>query len=148
MSVNGLPAADHVALTGLVHEILWRIDHGKADTIYELWTEDGELFYDGAVVRAGRDELKEWGRTRLPPESIQHLAMNLRFAADGPESATGTGAEIVFFDDQERRGPQATLPLNLGDWSFRFARTDGGWRFASVNYDRLFDRREDPGDLF
>jgi hypothetical protein len=32
---------DHMQLTRLVTEVAWRIDHGKADTVHELFVDDG-----------------------------------------------------------------------------------------------------------
>jgi hypothetical protein len=34
---------DHIALTRLVTELVWRIDHGRADEVDELFTNDGEM---------------------------------------------------------------------------------------------------------
>ena len=34
---------DHVQLSRLVTEHAWRVDHGRADTIHELYVDDGEL---------------------------------------------------------------------------------------------------------
>ena len=34
---------DHVQLSRLVIEHAWRIDNGHADTIHELFVDDGEL---------------------------------------------------------------------------------------------------------
>jgi hypothetical protein len=33
--------ADHLQLAQLVTEIAWRIDHGKADTVHELFVDEG-----------------------------------------------------------------------------------------------------------
>jgi hypothetical protein len=35
--------ADHLALTRLVVEIAWRIDHGRANTVWELFVPEGVL---------------------------------------------------------------------------------------------------------
>ena len=34
---------DHVQLSRLVTEHAWRVDNGRADTIHELYVNDGEL---------------------------------------------------------------------------------------------------------
>ena len=39
---------DHVALSRLVEEISWRIDHGRADSVWELFVPDGVLATSGA----------------------------------------------------------------------------------------------------
>jgi hypothetical protein len=143
----GLTALDHLTLQRLVFESLWRVDHGQGDTVYELWADDGEIWYDGKLFCSGIDAIKEWGQHRLPPDSIRHVAGNLRFDADGPDAAVGTGVEFVFHAESQREGPEATLPLMVGDWEFRFARTAAGWRFQRINFQRRFDRRVNPGEL-
>jgi hypothetical protein len=39
--------ADHLALSRLVEEISWRIDHGRADSVWELFVPDGVLATSG-----------------------------------------------------------------------------------------------------
>ena len=55
--------ADYVALSRLVVEISWRIDHGRADTVWELFVPDGVL--NAGTPLAGHDALREWGRSRV-----------------------------------------------------------------------------------
>lgn len=148
MGLNGLSDLDHVALTRIVVETVWRVDHGLGHTMYEIFTEDGEIWYEGKLFCAGRDAIREWGHRRLDPETVRHVATNVRFVADGPNRANGTGVEIVYHAAEKRLGPEATLPLMLGEWTFRCVRTDAGWRFSYINYHVMFDRREQPPELF
>jgi SnoaL-like domain len=146
----GTPVSDldHVALSRLSTECVWRVDHGLGTTVYELFTEDGEIWYEGELFCAGHDALKEWGKQRLDPESIRHTGTNFRFLEDGPDGAKGTGVEIVYYAAENRNGPEAALPLMIGEWDFRCVRTEQGWRFSYINYHVMFDRRENPGALF
>ena len=48
---------DHVQLSRLVTEHPWRVDNGRADTIQELYVDDGELTLPPGPVR-GRDALR------------------------------------------------------------------------------------------
>jgi SnoaL-like domain len=52
---------DYVQLSRLVTEHAWRVDNGRADTIHELYVDDGELTLPHGPVR-GRDALRERGR--------------------------------------------------------------------------------------
>ncbi len=45
--------SDHVQLSRLVIEHAWRADHGRADTVHELYVDDGVL--DVGVPVRGRD---------------------------------------------------------------------------------------------
>lgn len=139
---------DHVALSRLVEECLWRVDHGLGNTVHELYTDDGEIWFEGKLFCAGREALRAWGDQRLDPETIRHTAVNLRFESDGPEGAKGTGIEVVYFALERRDGPEATVPLTVGERDYRFVRTDAEWRFRYVDFHVMFDRREDPGELF
>jgi hypothetical protein len=143
---DGLTDADHQALSRLVVESLWRVDHDQGGTVHELFTDDGEIWYEGELFCSGRDAIKAWGLQRL--ESIRHLAANIRFEADGADRAVGGAVEIVFFDNTPERELGTTLPLTVGEWSFRCVKTADGWRFASIDARRLFDRRDAPPDLF
>jgi hypothetical protein len=140
--------ADHVTLSRLVEECLWRVDHGLGNTVHELFTDDGEIWFEGKLFCRGHEALRAWGDRRLDPETVRHTAVNLRFESDGPDGATGGGVEVVYFASERRFGPEATLPLMVGEWDFRFVRTDAGWRYRRVDFHVMFDRRENPRELF
>jgi hypothetical protein len=150
MAVTELSDLDHVALSRIVVESVWRVDHGLGHTVYELFTEDGEIWYEGKLFCAGHDAIREWGNQRLDPKTIRHTAVNFRFEADGPDPdrAKGTGVEVVYYAAEKQLGPEATLPLMIGEWDFRCVRSEQRWRFAYINYHVMFDRRENPGALF
>ena len=46
--------ADYVQLCRLVTEHAWRTDNGRADTLHELWADDGELDL-GSTTLWGRE---------------------------------------------------------------------------------------------
>jgi hypothetical protein len=89
--------ADHLQLSCLVTEHAWRVDHGRADTVHELYAEDGAL--DVGTPLRGRQAIHEWGRrlVEVPPwRSIRHVCGNMRFVADGVGAAEGTTILTVF----------------------------------------------------
>jgi hypothetical protein len=53
MSVHSWQSAGHVQLARLVAGIAWRIDRGKADTVHELFVDDGEMALGQTSLRAG-----------------------------------------------------------------------------------------------
>jgi hypothetical protein len=69
--------ADHVALSRLVAEISWRIDHGKADTVWELFVPDGVLDTGGTPL-AGSP-----GHSRVGPVArrLDHADVGWRFVS-------------------------------------------------------------------
>ena len=52
--------SDYIELCRLVTEQVVRNDSGHADTIYELYSEDGELDIGTGTLR-GHEAIREWG---------------------------------------------------------------------------------------
>jgi hypothetical protein len=76
--------ADYVKLSRLVIEHAWRADHGRVDTIHELYVDDVVL--DVGMPLRGRQAIREWDRQLVaatPWRSIRHGCGNMRFVADG-----------------------------------------------------------------
>jgi hypothetical protein len=131
---------DHVQLSRLVTEHAWRADNGRADTIHELYIDDGELIVGPTPLR-GREAIREWGRQLVenPPwRSIRHVCGNMRFVSNGPAEAEGTTILTVFMVAGSETA--TTLPFSVGEDHDRFVRTEEGWRFASRRWVELFAR--------
>jgi hypothetical protein len=131
---------DHVQLSRLVNEHAWRADNGRADTIHELYIDDGELSLGPSALR-GREAILDWGRQLVanPPwRVIRHICGNMRFVYDGPDKAAGTTILTVFMV----AGSEAakTQPFSVGEDHDRFVRTEAGWRFVSRRWVELFAR--------
>ena len=56
-------AEDYIELFRLVNEIAWRIDHGRADTVWQLFTPAGTLDSSGDPL-VGQDAIRRWGEER------------------------------------------------------------------------------------
>ena len=131
--------SDHIDLSRLVIEHAWRVDHGRADTIHELYVDDGVL--DVGTPLRGRQAIHEWGRQLVadaPWRSIRHACANMRFAAVGPNAAEGTTLLTVFM--VAGTAAATTLPFNVGEDHDRFVRTEHGWKFVSRRWVSLFNR--------
>jgi len=131
---------DYIQLTRLVMEHGWRTDNGIADTIHELYVDDGELLLPGTPLR-GRQAIREWGKqiAQSPPwRSIRHSSSNMRFVYDGPNAAKGTTMLTVFMVAGD--GPATTLPWSVGEDHDRFVRTEKGWKLVSRRWVELFSR--------
>ena len=132
--------ADHVQLSRLVTEHAWRADNGRADTIHELYIDDGELSLGPSSLR-GREAILEWGRQLVenPPwRSIRHVCGNMRFVSDGPDEAEGTTILTVFMVAGSETA--TTQPFSVGEDHDCFVRTEEGWRFVSRRWVELFAR--------
>jgi SnoaL-like domain len=131
---------DHIQLSRLVNEHAWRADNGRADTIHELYIDDGELAIGPTPLR-GREAILEWGRKLVenPPwRSIRHVCGNMRFVSDGPDEAAGTTILTVFMAAGSETA--TTQPFSVGEDHDRFVRTEEGWRFVSRRWVELFAR--------
>jgi hypothetical protein len=132
--------ADHFQLARLVTEIAWRIDHGKAETVHELFVDEGEMTLGQTSLR-GREEIREWGRKRVAATyRTRHVCTNMRFVADGDDTAEGTTVVTQYLGEEDGLG--MTLPNTVGEDHDRFVRTDHGWRLVSRHWDQLFVRQD------
>jgi hypothetical protein len=133
--------ADHVRLERLALEVNWRVDIGAAETLTELFTEDGTLNTLGEPV-AGHDALRAWGRamdTDSPIAGVRHVLTNLRFTADGPDRAVGT-LYVTAYLPGAPDGRAATLPFAIGQCTDHYVRTPDGWRIESRVFEPFFLR--------
>ncbi|HEV2986160.1 MAG TPA: nuclear transport factor 2 family protein [Vicinamibacterales bacterium] len=134
--------ADHVELARLVTEAAWRVDLGKADTLHELFVDDGELVMGQTVLR-GRNAIEAWGHGLVDAQTyrcIRHVCGNMRFVHDGPDAARGITVLTVFM--VAGNAPASTLPWTVGEDHDWFVRTDQGWRIRSRRWEQLFARPE------
>lgn len=121
--------ADHVQLTRLLTEVIWRVDHRKARTVYELFTKDGEL--NVVSKNRGQDAIRAWGLALDNQKNdVYHVLGNPRFINAGPNRTRGTSTLTVY-----KRGDNsgaATVPfVALGEDHDKFVRTTRGWRFRA-----------------
>lgn len=128
--------ADHIALSRLVTEIAWRIDHGQADRVWELFVPDGVLDTSGTPL-VGHDAIRNWGQVRVASTArTRHICSGMRFIDCGNGKATGSTLLTVFVHDGAGRG--LPVPAVVGEDTDEFVRTDDGWRFTSRRFETLF----------
>lgn len=115
------------AVEQLITEFLWRLDHGQADRLWELYTEDGVS--DGPMGRMeGREQIAAWGAQRVTaPASVgRHHIGGVRLAWDG-EELTGCTQYVTYREQTEN----PLVPASVGEFQERYRLVDGEWRFAS-----------------
>jgi hypothetical protein len=131
-----VPDVDHLTLSRLVVEIAWRIDHGQADTVWELFVPDGVLNSSGTPL-VGHDAIRDWGRARVASTvRTRHICSGMRFIDRGNGKAAGSTLLTVFMHDGDGRSP--AVPAVVGEDTDEFTRTDVGWRFVSRTFETLF----------
>lgn len=123
-------------IQALTAEHAYRLDHGGADTLHELYTADGELLGLPPRDLVGRDAIAAWGaeRVRLPRIS-RHVETNHRLWWS-EEGLRGTLYASVF--RSETTEATETAPLMVGDYEDLYAEEDGQWRIRSRVIRRAF----------
>lgn len=97
-------------------------DEARWEDVAALYIEDGVMFRPTAPDQpvTGRDAILAAFQSR-PPRTTRHVCSNVVIDVEGPATARGTSAMLLF-----NGGP---APL-VGSFHDRFALTPDGWRFA------------------
>lgn len=113
----------------LITEYGYRFDHGMADRMAELFTENA--FFHGVAGRAqGRDELHKIFTEQAARVGVsRHSTSNLRLEIQDETHASGTVSVTSYVHLGEGHGKPR--PHVVGDFVDRYERgSDGNWRFA------------------
>lgn len=122
-------------LEALLTEFAWRVDHGEAGTVHELFTEEGTISGPGLAMR-GRDEIARQftERARDTARVSRHLWSNPRFEplADGAWRVTTAVQTFIHRLAEDEARPATACLLVVGDSIDVLQRCDDGrWRFRS-----------------
>jgi len=122
-------------LEALLTEFAYRVDHGMAGTVHELFTVDGSIHGPGLAMR-GRDQIAgQFGaRARDTLRASRHLWSNPRFEKLAGNLVQVTTAVQTFFGRLEEGAdlPAAACTLVVGDSIDVVGSCDDGrWRFRS-----------------
>jgi len=133
-----LDPADRAAIEDLVQRHAWLIDHGEADRVGELFTDDAGL-YGAGPDKTGREAIAAWGRQRaaLRERRSRHVQSNVLVEPLSPDTARGWVVLTLYRHDGPGEGPAA--PLLIGEYADRYRKgPDGAWRFAERRLSILF----------
>ncbi len=121
----------------LVVQFCHYVDHGQAQQIADLFSEDGVWTAPGAGTLTGRDELRAGLGERQAKTSrvARHVCSNLLLDVLDEDTAQGVVYVTIYRHDRpEGESDQdvapVDLPLMLGEYRDRYVRTPKGWRFA------------------
>ena len=118
----------------LLAEYAFRNDHGQADKLHELVTEDyrstGPM---GEMV--GREALAAWGAKRIQnPAKVRHVLANIRVFRGDDGVLAATSYYVAFRDS----GSNPASPASMGEYHDTFAELDGELLLASRAVDAVF----------
>lgn len=110
----------------LVTELLWRLDNGHADRMWELYADDCVSEGPMGTMR-GRGAIKAWGekRVKAPASVNRHFIGGIRLAWSGGE-LHGTIQYVTYRDSQEN----PLIPASMGEFHEAYTQVNGEWRIA------------------
>ena len=127
---------DYIELSRLVTEIAWRIDHERADTVWELFIPSGTLNSNGNPL-IGHEAIRSWGEDRIKSTTLtRHICSGMRFVKKSETEVSGTTLLTVFSTEKDTQGQP--IPKVVGEDYDEFVRTPEGWKFSSRTFKTLF----------
>ena len=122
----------------LVAEHAWLIDHGQADRVAALFTEDARLLGIGPD-KVGQAAIQAWAaeRAAMTGRRSRHVQSNLRLVAVSAVECRGTVVLTLYRHDGPGKAEPAPLMVAEYDDTYR-KREDGVWRFAERRLSVLF----------
>jgi uncharacterized protein (TIGR02246 family) len=137
-----LAPTDRLAIQDLVTEMVWRVDHGEAHRVWELFTPEGVMAIGRRQIE-GHEELKAWGAERdQDARWTRHVCTAPRIEVVDPDHVRATALGTVYAHTGEGRG--STVPMSVNEYRDVFVRRDGHWRFQERRLSVLFVA-PDPG---
>ncbi len=122
------------------------VDHGEAERIAELFSEDG-VWTSPEVTMSGREQVQKGFARRQAnvARMSRHVCNNLLLEVIDEDHAEGTVYLTLYRHDgvEGRRLSPLAGPALVGEYRDRFVRTPEGWRFAHREIDVSFLRRDD-----
>ncbi|MGW1546864.1 nuclear transport factor 2 family protein [Streptomyces sp. NPDC002346] len=115
----------------LTVEYAHRIDHGRAVSVADLFTEDG-AWRSPTIDAVGRDRLRAFfaRRDALTDRVTRHVVTNIAVDVLDADHARGRSVAVELRDDRSADGLAVdTRPAIVGDYEDAFVRVDGRWLF-------------------
>lgn len=113
-------------IIALTVEHAYRLDHGMADMLHELYTHDGELLGLPPQDLIGREAIKAWGAGRvLLARTSRHVETNHRVVWNAGVLTCTLLATVYRSDTEDMTN---TKPFMIGDYEDIYEREDGQWK--------------------
>lgn len=117
-------------------EHAYRIDHNQADTLHELFAEQGSLLGLPPKDLIGRDAIAAWGVERVKlARTCRHMETNHRVYLEG-DRILGTVYATVYRTDSE--DTTNTAPFMIGDYEDEYVVENGRVVFLTRTIKRAF----------
>jgi hypothetical protein len=136
---------DHLEITQLVAQYGPSVDSGSAEATAALWTEDGTFDAVAAIEMRGREQIagmvRSDGHQNLILNGCGHVLTVPHVVVQGDQAEGRSYALNIRWDAEADRFWVARVSAN----SWRWVRTDDGWRIAervNANLDGTAAHRE------
>jgi ketosteroid isomerase-like protein len=124
-----------VAIDALNTEYFYRIDHGDAEKVADLFVADGVL--NGM---AGREAIRKFYAARTKTRTTRHVSTNLRLVFENENRVSGTRTLSYYMG--EGPGPHAAVATGIAEYSEIYERgTDGQWRYVFRKITPVFGKQ-------
>ncbi len=122
------------------------VDHGEAERVAELFSEDG-VWSSPEVTMDGREQVRKgFGRRQTNAARMsRHVCNNLLIDVIDSDHASGTVYLTLYRHDAEpgRRLSPLDGPVLVGEYRDQFVRTSEGWRISRREIEISFLRSRD-----
>jgi len=139
LSLSDEQLRDRVAIEALCIEYFYLLDHGQAEKVADLFTDEGVLDL-GERVFNGKQAIRDYYAARSKTRITRHVSTNLRLVFQGQDRVQGLRTFTYY--GAEGPGTPPAVP-SVADYEEVFVRgADGRWRFASRKVTPVFSRND------
>lgn len=130
-------------IEALSTEYYYRIDHGDAESVAELFTPDGVFQPGGSPPLVGREAVRAYYARRSKTFITRHVSTNLRLTYVDARHVEAVRVFTHYLGDSaEGAGPYPAIP-SVAEYRETLVRGDDGqWRYASRVAMAIFSRRK------
>lgn len=120
---------DRVAIEDLIATYLYRLDHGEAVTLAELFTEDGVLDVAATGPLTGREAIRAYYAKRSTTRTTRHVSTNLYIIFDDATHARAVHT-LTYYAAEGMPPLPPMAPAGVADYAETLVKgADGKWRF-------------------
>lgn len=116
-------------IESILAEWAWLIDHGRAQEVSVLYTQDAEQSIAG-VTRSGIEAIKQGLKHRadMTGRTSRHVVSNLRLSMSSDATIDATWILTLYRSDDANKPAK---PIMVNDVQDSFRREAGGWKIRS-----------------
>ena len=142
MQLTDRQLLDRIAIEALATEYYYLLDHGQAEKLADLFTEDGVQYFAFSNQKlAGKAEIHKYYQARSKTRITRHVSTNLRLVFESDDRVSGIRT-ISYYAGEGEDIPVA-IP-SIAEYEEVFVRGDDGQlRFALRKVKGVFRRLDE-----